>query len=40
MGRGPTFELDSRPERGTTVRVAVRFRAREAKPPEPPEARK
>jgi signal transduction histidine kinase len=37
---GGTFELDSRPGRGTTVRVAVPFRAREAKQPEPAEARK
>jgi signal transduction histidine kinase/ligand-binding sensor domain-containing protein len=31
---GGTFELDSRPGRGTTVRVAVPFRIREAKSPE------
>jgi signal transduction histidine kinase len=35
---GGTFELDSRPGRGTTVRVAVPFRTREAKPPEQTEA--
>jgi signal transduction histidine kinase len=35
---GGTFELDSRPGRGTTVRVAVPFRIREAKPQEPTEA--
>jgi len=32
---GGTFELDSRPGRGTTVRVAVPFRMREASRPEP-----
>ena len=37
---GGTFELDSRPGRGTTVRVAVPFRAREANPPEQTEAQK
>jgi signal transduction histidine kinase len=37
---GGTFELDSRPGRGTTVRVAVPFRIREANPPEPTEAQK
>jgi signal transduction histidine kinase len=37
---GGTFELDSRPGRGTTVRVAVPFRIREANPPEQPEAQK
>jgi signal transduction histidine kinase len=37
---GGTFELDSRPGRGTTVRVAVPFRIREAKPPEPTGAQK
>jgi len=30
---GGTFELDSRPGHGTTVRVAVPFRIREAEPP-------
>ena len=30
---GGTFELDSRPGRGTTVRIVVPFRAREAKQP-------
>jgi signal transduction histidine kinase len=35
---GGTFELDSRPGRGTTVRVAVPFRSREAKANEPTEA--
>jgi signal transduction histidine kinase len=37
---GGTFELDSRPGRGTTVRVAIPFRIREAKPTEPTEAQK
>jgi signal transduction histidine kinase len=37
---GGTFELDSRPGRGTTVRVALPFRIREAKSPEPTEARR
>jgi len=37
---GGTFELDSRPGHGTTVRAAVPFRPREAKPPEPTEAQK
>ncbi len=37
---GGTFELDSRPGRGTTVRVAVPFRMREANPPEQTEAQK
>jgi signal transduction histidine kinase len=37
---GGTFELDSQPGRGTTVRVALPFRSREAKQPEPAEARK
>jgi len=37
---GGTFELDSRPGHGTTVRVAVPFRAREVKPADTPEARK
>ncbi len=37
---GGTFELDSRPGRGTAVRVAVPFRMREANPPEQTEAQK
>ena len=37
---GGTFELDSRVGRGTTVRVAVPFRMREANPPEQTEAQK
>ena len=37
---GGTFELDSRPGRGTTVRVAIPFRIREANPPEQTEAQK
>ena len=37
---GGTFEMDSQPGRGTTVRVAIPFRMREAKPPELTEARK
>jgi signal transduction histidine kinase len=35
---GGTFELNSRPGRGTTVRVAIPFRIREAKQPERTEA--
>jgi signal transduction histidine kinase len=37
---GGTFELDSRAGRGTTVRVAIPFRIREAKQPELTEAQK
>jgi signal transduction histidine kinase len=37
---GGTFALDSRPGRGTTVRVAVPFRAREATQQEAAEARR
>ena len=37
---GGTFELDSWPGRGTTVRVAVPFRMREANPPDQTEAQK
>ena len=37
---GGTFELDSRPGRGATLRGAAPFRVREAKPPKLTEAQK